>query len=241
MLRMKSIKHQSNIYIIVGVCFLLIIGIVSYFYKYFFIDSNSFYSAIVTEDSKNFSDKKEGQQKFISVKNGLSIVASLETMRKESISITESENKIYVSICSNQQKADCFFKDGQYIEMFRKKNTDSLSESIKKTLLKKSDQEICVVSTEESIPLPDKGQNKSDYIVVRINIAGMDLVDDYNQYDEKLKNCPAPYSRQNGNAYFIMSKNRPDRFYFINLEQAGIPAGPDFGNDGLWQDNIEIL
>ena len=191
-------------------------------------------------ESKNFLEINDSRQKFISQKNGVSLVAG-KKVANGNINIIEDENTIYLSICGEGLK-DCFYKDGgQYIQMFRKPERQSLSDAIKEKFLKNYNDSDCVVTPELSLQLPDKGENKTEYIISNIDVASLETLENYDQLNEQIKKCPAQYTKNNGTSYFIMSKNHSDRFYFVRIGQYGIPAGADASIDGLWQDNLEIL
>lgn len=169
-------------------------------------------------DSNTFSSTKLG----ISFRYGK---LADTTQPSSKINIQETGTKVFVYEGTAKPET------GQYVEVFTKNPSDSLTEAIKKQLLAGISETDCFVKilTDPKLPV-DFSKATISYPVPTGS------QDPAFTFGEK---CPQNYRESNGISYFLADKNHPDKFVFLSIGQYAIPA--QTGSTSLnWQDTISL-
>lgn len=166
--------------------------------------------------------KSKGTKIYYSDKLGIGFTY-FPLIPDQSIKITESENKIIFN--------------GQTIEVFTKNPKVTLGEAIKETVLNGYSTNNCYVRTYKI-----EGLEMDNYVAVEISLpVSNDTNEPFWQNSDK---CPIKYSETNGIRYFLMNKDVPEKFIFIDIGQDAIASNgiPGTGK-GLfgWNQSILIL
>ncbi len=130
-------------------------------------------------------------------------------------------------------------KTGQSVEEFTKDPQDALTVAVQKKFLPGTLKDKCPVSSQ--MVSFEGGATQTDFEKVSINFnftpTGLD--------DPRIESspCPEQYRATNGVRYFMMDKNHPDRFFFLDIGQYAImaePGTPD-GTKKTWQDTFRVF
>jgi hypothetical protein len=162
-------------------------------------------------------------KRFISKNLGITFTY-LEKQDQGKITVSESGNKIYVYPSSMQATS------GQYVEIILKDKNETLSDAIKRTVMKGYSTNDCLLKD------VNKPAYSTDFRVISINVPINDN-DDPSTVEEKAKKCPPKYTAYGGMSFFIEDKNHPDKMLFFSIGQYGITTE---GNK-FWQDTIQLL
>lgn len=144
------------------------------------------------------------------------------------VKVLEEGDKIYVYLPYDKPE------QGQSVEVFAKDPKDTLSEAITKKFLGGISPKDCFVEAVHGAisVLPAS----SSLVAAIINYPPPSSPDaPFWQNSDK---CPAGYSATNGISYFLMDKNHPDRFMYLNIGQYAILGD---GNGDTWQQTIRVL
>lgn len=142
----------------------------------------------------------------------------------ETFTVSEAGNKVYI-YATGQTK-----ESGQSVESFTKDPNLTLEQAITQQFLTGIDTDTCFVNPLDSTQV---GIEKAiiDYPVPT------DAPEPFFMYGEA---CPANYSKTNGIRYFYYDPQFPDRYFFFNIGQYGIPAYNDTADEN-WQDTFRII
>lgn len=142
--------------------------------------------------------------------------------------VKEEGNKIYVYISTMPK-----YTDGQWIEVFSKDKTDSLSGAIKKKFLTGYSSTNCFVTSPT-----DYGKSyPNSYQTATIDVP-KSPDEDMSTLSLKWQKCPEPYVAENGMSYFLEDTDHPDKFVYFSIGQYGIESGI---LNLMWQDTIKFL
>lgn len=155
---------------------------------------------------------------------------STQTKNKGEITqIKEVGDKIYVYSSTIKD-----YTQGQWVEVFTKEPSDSLSEAIQQRFLKGYSLSDCFVAS----PTRISGKSyPSTYQTATIDVPHAEN-DDLSTLSEKWQKCPEPYVSENGISYFLEDTNRPDKFVYFSIGQYAIDSGI---SNLMWQDTIKFL
>jgi hypothetical protein len=164
------------------------------------------------------------QMKFVSPKLGISFLYSqIEGVPK--ILTKEEGDKIYIYAAYNYPGFD-YHTSSQYIEVFQKNPNDTLETAIKKIILAGYSERDCFVEnySNQYRTLPP------NFTAVTISYPGWNGSDAINPNAAK---CPMPYTNTSGIVYFLMDKNHPDKFVFLEIGQVPLPPPAPIGTKTL--------
>lgn len=161
---------------------------------------------------------------YKSPKLGVSFNYLAKTGNQE-IFVTEEQNKI----CVSYEKNDVGCKIGQFVEVFEKKENESLINTIKTMFLQGKDPVKCFVITTDTKNDPQTFL-KAEISYPRGEDDGMQEMQESSSY------CSAEYSQTNGIRYFLADQSHPDKFVFFSIGQYYIPAN----DQKNWQDTIKF-
>lgn len=187
---------------------------------------------VVMDNSTVFGlkDKQPGTKLYYSQKLGIGFTYLQDPVSP--VTVTETGNKIYVH--GSKRSPD----QGQSLEVFTKNPSLSLQEAIGAKFLNGYSPKDCFVKIDEpnAIGLPN-------YIATVISFPRSE---DQNAPWWQNSKCPENYSETNGQQYFLMNKDVPDRFLFVRIGQYseasdGMPVTgtPPAGQN--WSHSIRIL
>jgi hypothetical protein len=143
------------------------------------------------------------------------------------VGVTISGDKLYIG--PTQYKPE----SGQSLEVFSKKNTDSLSEAIqKKFLINLSPDECFVKMHAPDAKMPTGFELATIAYPVPTNAPLPAFA-----YGEK---CPEMYKESNGIAYFMMDPNHPEIFIYISIGQQIGPSASTGVNSSQWFKTIRF-
>lgn len=158
---------------------------------------------------------------FSSAKLGISFDYAKLAYDSKKVGVKEEGNKVYIFMEGTDPNS------GQWVEVFSKSKTDSLTDAIKKKFLVGYPEADCQVEEKSAPP------NQTAQIVVPADPGeGMDTL------SAKWEKCPATYTSTNGLSYFLMNQDHKDKFVYFSIGQYGIPSGT---GDVPWQDTIKFL
>lgn len=185
-------------------------------------------SATLTTSPTTAQTQNPDSNTFSSTKLGISFrygKLADSTQPSSKINTLETGNKVYVYEGSMKPET------GQYVEVFTKNPSDSLTEAIKKQLLTGIVESDCFVKILNDPKLP------ADFSKATISYpVPTGSQDPAFTFGEK---CPQNYRESNGISYFLADKNHPDKFVFLSIGQYAIPA--QTGSTSLnWQDTISL-
>ena len=118
---------------------------------------------------------------------------------------------------------------GQYVEVFKKEESDNLGTAIEKMFLEDYSKDDCFA--EDSM---QKSVFSDDNIIVKTIAYPVNEDDEYPWANSQY--CPEIYSKTNGISYFFADENNYNRFAFFSIGQYGIGVG-----DKMWQHTFEFL
>lgn len=131
-----------------------------------------------------------------------------------------------VGVRTENQKIRVFYRDypeyGQHVQIFSKPASESLAEAIDRSFLTGEDDRctvraLTIFETENSPGYPASYQGAE--IAYPDNLGSPEGP----WWDVTI--CPADYRVTNGMRYFLMDTEHPDRFFFFDIGQEGIPSG----------------
>lgn len=174
------------------------------------------------DDKFELNKKSKGTKVYYSDKLGIGFTY-FPYIPEQSIKITESGNKIIFN--------------GQSIEVFTKNPKTTLEEAIKETILKEYNTNNCYIRTYKVA-----GLEMDNYNAVEISLP---VSDDINEpWSQNSDKCPTEYSETNGIRYFLMNKDVPEKFIFVDIGQDVIASsGISKTDKGIfgWHQSILIL
>lgn len=141
----------------------------------------------------------------------------------ETIEVKEVDNKIYIFPSS------LGYSEGQYVEVFEKRRSETLPEALKRILLEGYSEEACEAYLSEFT-----GIYPENFEIANIRLTGNpDMEELMLRYD----NCPFGYTQSNGISYFLMDTNHPEKFLFFSIGQYAISASEGM----VWQDTVRFV
>lgn len=167
------------------------------------------------------------QKKFVSPKLGISFLY-LDDYVGETIKTKEVENRVYVYSSNNS------YDTGQYVEVFQKDPSDTLTEALNKDFLS-SDSYKANCSVVDTLVYSNQSEYPNSYQLANIKVKKE--TNDMEELFAELDKCPSPYTQSNGISYFLMDSEHPDKFLFFSIGQYVINA---FETDTAWQDTIKF-
>lgn len=175
-----------------------------------------------------------GQMRYVSPQLGISFLYMLK-MDNYTTAITEDGSKIYVylkELITDGKKDN--FKGGQWIEVFAKDKSQTLTDAIRQKFLTNYSEKDCFVTSSlsqiKTSPYPASYQ----LAVISYPKPTGDTADPWWTNADK---CPKDYSETNGISYFMMDKNYPGKFAFLSIGQYAINGTPTQS----WQNTVEFL
>lgn len=148
---------------------------------------------------------------------------------------TEIGNKVYIN---NDNPPE----EGQWVEVFSKNPSESLTEAIQSQILSKFPGSRCKVHIGPFSDffglddIRDPNFTKRNYVFARIEFDPP--LEEYPSDSDFLfkSKCPEVYTTFGGMAYFLMDPSHPNKYLFFSIGQYYIPA-----KTGPWQQTIEII
>lgn len=122
---------------------------------------------------------------------------------------------------------------GQSVQEFAKEPADRLDVAIKKKFLAGIADKDCPVL------YMDKGGNT---VTAAIDV-GFEMTD-WGDPRFDTSPCPVAYRVANGIRYFWMDRQHPEKFFFFDIGQYGIPAAPEVQGNAptpMWQDTFRVV
>ena len=138
------------------------------------------------------------------------------------VKIKEEGNKIYTYYSTFIEKDSLEYrKQGQHLEVFNKKNDESLDEAIKRLILVKPINPICEIESGK----------KGLFNTATVHVSKKASLSNYETNIQLAEKCSKEYTEINSAKYFLEDINHPDKFVFLDLGQYNIQN---------WQDTIKI-
>lgn len=125
-------------------------------------------------------------------------------------------------VCVTSNQNDC--RQGQSVEIFSKKPSQSLSDAIKEQFLSGISENDCFVTTSFGKTIISYPHNNNS------DVPGWD--------SPAAQKCPEKYRETNGIRYFYLDPNTPDKFAFFDIGQYAIMGAND--NKTPWQDTFKF-
>ena len=203
---------KKEIYIIVT---LLLVAVISGIAYYSFSQKRA-----DLKEAFELDKKESGTKVYYSDKLGVGFTyLPFNSDSKVKLEISESENEIKVM----HQSLKVFAKDPNF----------SLQQAIEYEFLEGYDPKDCFVEINDS-----NGGRSSNYITASISYPHPD---DPNTAWWSENNCPKPYGEANGLRYFLMDKNKAEKFLFLDLGQAATLRDGTIDSNNGWEKSIRIL
>ena len=159
---------------------------------------------------------------------------------KKPMKVKEIGNKVYLYINYSDTEPDNP-TSGNHLEVFTKDPNISLEKVINQKFLKDYSPENCEVIYKSMSPPYGISQSHIKYTpefeYVYIKVANINPDDTYSERQEKASHCPVEYAYYNGIRYFVMDKNHPDKFAFVNIGQSSFGSYPGLSWDLTLQFN----
>lgn len=175
-----------------------------------------------------------GQKKYISPKFGMSFLYMVNQGTDQTAAVKEEADKLYVYVQGlNSTSGPSGYKNGQWVQVFKKEKSTSLEDAIKNQLLSGYSEKDCFVVV-KSIGFTTT-HFPSNYKTATISYPKP--TDDTAPFFAGSSKCPQTYSETNGLSYFLEDTNFPDRFYFFSIGQYYINASKNQG----WQETATFL
>lgn len=140
----------------------------------------------------------------------------------ETFAVSEIGTKVYVYPKSLNQES------GQSVEVFSKDTNQTLEQAITQRFLNDIAADTCFVTK------LDSQQTGIEQAIIDFPIP-TDTAEPFYISDA----CPTAYSRANGIRYFYYDPRFPDKFFYFDIGQYGIPAYND-SYDVSWQDTFTL-
>lgn len=139
--------------------------------------------------------------------------------------VTEIGDKVYVYETGRKPES------GQFVQVISKNPTDSLADAITKQFLPGKSPNDCFVKL-------GKYDNRfpSNFVTAVITYPGHTGRDGG---DTGYVKCPTLYTEGSGSEYFVMDKDHPDRYIFLDLGQSSLSAG--LGDMRAWQESVKVF
>lgn len=149
----------------------------------------------------------------------------------QQVKTLEEGNKVYVYVDNGTDP-----HTGQWVEVFQKNPTQTLTDAIKQRFLATYPDKNCFIRTQ--ITYPDAVALPSGYEVAEITFPT--VTDTQAPWWENSAKCPPVYTTTNGISYFLMDTRYPNKYAYFSIGQYGIPAGTDNPQE-LWQDTFRFV
>ena len=130
-------------------------------------------------------------------------------------------------------------EQGQWVQVFTKDPSQTLETAIQDKFLKNYSAKDCYVQdfnqffTANGAPAQPQADNIAKAIIVYPL-----PTDDSQPFWQNASKCPVDYSLSNGQSYFLMDKNHPDKYLFFSIGQYGIVANLE--KQQAWQDTFQV-
>lgn len=141
----------------------------------------------------------------------------------ETFTVSETGNKVFVYAKGTAKES------GQSVESFTKDPNQTLEQAITKQFLAGIASNTCFVTK------LDSKQAGIETAIIDYPVP-TDATEPFFTYGEA---CPVDYSKTNGMRYFYYDPQFPDRYFFFDIGQYGIPAYNDKA-DVSWQDTFSV-
>lgn len=159
---------------------------------------------------------------YKSEKLGVSFSYFQTTDEKFQIKIKEIDNKIYLYTRDDYTK-------GKYIEVWDKNPTQTLNDAIQSKFLKNYSENNCIVKDTERER--KYGIYNPDNLYSSIVAVGVEKTNNFSDAQKLISLCPTPYTHSNFVSYFVMNKEIPNKFAFVNLGHDNFSSYPELSWD----------
>lgn len=136
--------------------------------------------------------------------------------------VKEEGNRIYVTNGASKQ----------FVEIFSKKEDETMIDAISRELLTKFDKEKCVVISKIEKD-PTKTYDSSSPLWAMPIGKFYEIEDKTRKYADDAYYCPGDYSQVNGARYFVEDENDKTKFYFYDIGQ--YTAAWEIEQDKIWK------
>lgn len=135
--------------------------------------------------------------------------------------------------------------NGQSIEVFEKDPNISLEDAIEARFLTEYSPEDCFVEVlEDGQALSDNPEDSMSHVVKTV-ISYPQSDNAESPWWENAFKCPEGYSLSNGEAYFLMNTEAPDRFVYVSIGQSVITTDGSAYSEGevfnRWEESLRIV